>query len=322
MIVCSYEDRPSSLVGIKLLILSLKRHCPDLDVHIYVPDADADFCTWVGLQSNVSLISTPKDSLRGWDIKPTLLLDRLDAGFDEVIWLDSDIIIVRDFRQFLEKLPNDVYVATEEPSWAPWQGSQLRTKRLGLELGRIFPKTINTCVNRVTPFHRQLLERWNETLHRTDYQDSQSKSYDDREFHLGCDQDLLTGLLGSTEFVHIPVMLLRSGHDVAHCFLNRGYPIRSRLGNLFKGLPTFVHAQGPKPWDIDDELFAELSPYCAEALSYEEKLLELTPWMKPRSRWGLFLHWVTFGNPNLRDLPIVLVHEVGVWLGKLKFSAN
>jgi hypothetical protein len=310
MIVCSYEDRASSLVGVKLLILSLAQHCPDIEVHIYSPIADKNFQSWINRQSKVCLIATPENYLGGWNIKPFVLLDELNAGFDEVIWLDSDIIITSDFRPLLQGLPKDFYVAAEERPWAPNQGSVLRAKRLGLQVGRIFLRTINSCVNRVTPFHRQLLERWKEMLYRFDYQEAQTKSWAEREFLLGSDQDLLTGLLGSTEFTHIPVKLLRTGLDIAHFFCAREYTVGNRIRNLFKGLPPFVHAQGPKPWELPEQLFSELSPYCAVALPYQEKIHELTPWMNPRSTWGRLLDSLTCRNPNLRDIPVVAIREI------------
>lgn len=309
MIVCAYEDRPSALVGLKLLLLSLARHSPGLPVRLYCPVSDDNFRAWVKGQPNVELRAPPPDCLAGWDVKPTLILELFDEGHDEVVWMDTDLIITRDLRQIIGELPEDVFVAAEEHPWALGNGSPRRTEHLGLQVARIFPRTFNAGILRVTRYHRPLLEHWNVLLREPEYRKSQSLPFEQRLWYFGCDQDLLTGLLGSTLFEHIPVRLLSAGPEIAHCFCNRGYTVGNRLGNLFRGLPPLVHGQGPKPWELTDVLFAELSPYCAAALPYAEQLDEPTSWMRPRSGWGRFLNGLTLGNPNLRDMPLVAAYE-------------
>jgi hypothetical protein len=243
------------------------------------------------------------------------LLDLFDAGHDEVVWMDTDLIVMRDIRLVLGVLPEEVFVVAEEHPWVSGNGSTRRTEYLELEVGRVFPRTLNAGFLRVTRFHRPLLERWNLLLRRPDYRESQNLPYEERLWYLGCDQDLLSGLLGSTDFMHVPLKLLRAGPDIAQCFCNRGYTVANRLRNLFKGLPPLVHGQGPKPWELTNVLFAELSPYCAAALPYAEQLDEPTSWMKPRSGWGRLLDGLALGNPNLRDLPLVAAYETKhVWL--------
>ncbi|HEV2863945.1 MAG TPA: hypothetical protein VGX48_23315 [Pyrinomonadaceae bacterium] len=311
MIVCAYEDRPSALVGLKLLLLSLARQSPGLRVRLYCPAADAAFESWVAGQPDVELRPTPPDSLGGWDVKPTLLLELFDEGHDEVFWLDTDLIVTSDVRALMGGLPEEVMVAAEEHPWALGNNSPRRTEHLGLEVARIFPRTLNAGVLRMTPYHRPLLERWNVLLRQPAYRESQGLPFDERLWYFGCDQDLLSGLLGSTEFAHIPVHLLRAGPDIAHCFCDRGYTTGNRIGNLFRGLPPLVHGQGPKPWELTGVLFAELSPYCAAALPYAGQLGEPASWMRPRSAWGRLLNGLTLGNPNLRDLPLVAAYEAG-----------
>jgi len=314
MIVCAYEDRPMALVGLKLLVLSLARQSPGLKVHLYSSVSNESFQSWIGRQPNVDVFAPPANCLEGWDVKPTLLLDLFDAGHDEVVWMDTDLIVTRDVRSLLEDLSEEVFVAAEEHPWVAGNGNSRRTTYLGLEVGRVFPRTLNAGFLRVTPFHRPLLERWNLLLRRPDYRASQKLPYEERRWYLGCDQDLLSGLLGSTEFAHIPVKLLRAGPDIAQCFCNRGYTVSNRFRNLFTGLPPLVHGQGPKPWELTDVLFAELSPYCAAAWPYKNQLEEPTGWMRPRSRLARMLNGLALGNPNLRDMPLVVAYETTrVW---------
>jgi len=309
MIVCTYEDRPSALVGLKLLILSLAHHCPQLQIHLYTPLREKNFSEWLEKQSNVVMKKLPDIRNTGWDIKPGLLLDLLNEGFENVIWLDSDIIVNRNFRPTMEAFQGDVLIAVEEHLWVTGHNSPQRTLYLGLELGRIFPITINTCILRVTPYHRDLIGAWNSYLLRDDYKKSQSQSFDDRPWYLGSDQDILAGLLGSTDFADIPVKQLKSGANVAHCFCGYGYSVIDRIKNLFRGLPDFVHAQGPKPWEIPEALFSELSPYCYAAAHYKDYLDEPAKWMEVKSGMARFFNFIALSNPNLRDFPLAVVYE-------------
>lgn len=98
MIVCTSEDRASSLVALQVLVVSLARHCPDIDVHACVPAATDDFLHWADRHPTLRLLPHRAEWPTGWNIKPTLLANRLAAGHDEVVWLDTDIAVTRDFR--------------------------------------------------------------------------------------------------------------------------------------------------------------------------------------------------------------------------------
>lgn len=309
MILCAYEDRVETLVGLKLLILSLAEKCPGLKIHIYTPLHDSVFFSWIEKQPHAIIAELPETEHYGWDIKPSILLDMLNKGFDDVVWIDSDIIVNRDFRHTIESLSSETLLAVEEHPFVMGNNNPKRTEYLGLKVGRIFARTINTCVLRITSFHRTLIQEWNRQLQRQDYREAQSQSFDDRPWFLGGDQDLLAGLLGSTDFLHIPVKQLKSGTDVAHCFCGYGYMVKDRIKNLFRGLPDLVHAQGPKPWELPDVLFSELSPYSSIALLYKNCLDEPASWLEIKTALACFLNTFAFGNPNLRDLPTTIFYE-------------
>lgn len=312
MIICTYEDRPMALTGLKLLVLSVTRHCPDLEIHAFAPVFDEGFRSWARRYSNLRLLPSPTAGLLGWNVKPTLLADRLDAGFEEVVWLDSDIVITRDFRRSWGTLARDVCVVAEEFRWPNGgDSSATRTRALGLERGRVFGRAINSGVIRVTPAHRSLVTRWAALLAHPDYQAAQARPIGDRPLHQKSDQDVLAGLLGSKTFADIPVRRLSPPHDILYCGwdMYESYPLRDRLVNATGGLPPLVHAIGlQKPWfpAIATRKSAGLSPYCAAAVSYEKDLGEPATWMRPRTPVARLLHALALGNPGLRDLPAAL----------------
>ncbi len=267
MIVCTYEDREDALVGVKILVLSLARHCPDVDVHAFAPACGNAFRQWAGRQPRLRLHTSRPDGPPGWNVKPAVLLDRLAAGHDEVVWLDSDIVLAGDFRPACRGLAPDVCVVAEELPWpSGGDGSAPRTRAFGFDVGRAFPRAINSGVVRVTPAHRALLDAWRELLARSDYLDAQRLKAGERPLHHVGDQDGLAALLGSTGFAAVPVRLLRSPRDILYAGWGPydGYPLSARLRHLATGLPPLVHAFGAqKPWSaaIARRRSAGLSPY-------------------------------------------------------------
>lgn len=307
MIVCAYEDRPNCYVGLKLLVLSLAKHCPGLPVHVYLPQTAIEFRRWASGRPTVEyILPLPSTEFTGWDVKPGILLDCLAQGHDEVWWMDSDLLATRDWRRVIPELESDRLVIAEERASAPGHDSPERTIRLGLTPARTFRRTMCACVLRVTTEHKTLLREWQEGLRSADYRHQQQLDFDNRDWALGSDQEVLVGLLGSTRFAHIAVHTLRSGREIAQCFCGGGYAVPDRIRNMGRGLPALVHAQGPKPWELQGVLFAELSPYSWAALEYSDQLGELTEWIQPRRPLAKFLQRVSSGNPNLRDLPCAL----------------
>lgn len=306
MLICAYEDRVSDLVGLKLLILSLARHCPDLSVNLFCPTATPDFCRWLKIHPQVRLREIPAMNTQGWNVKPDILLTLLNEGHNQVIWLDSDIIITKDFKPLLD-VTDDTLVVAQEHRWDT-QGSEPRTNGWGLPHGRKLASTVNTCFIRVTPAHRRLLEEWKRYLATPAYREAQAKEWSQQPVHLVGDQDVFTALLGSSAFADVKLHYLRRGLDIAQCFQADGFTVSERLANLFCGLPVFVHAQGPKPWRSKREqgTYLELSPYCFAARPYRKQLNEDTSWIDIESRLGKILHILALGHPSLQGLPLAL----------------
>lgn len=285
MKICAYEDRPSDLIGLKLLVLSVLRRCPDASIELTVPGAPDAFVRWAEARPNVVVRPEPIAGRAGYDIKPYLLLKLLESGEREAIWIDSDIIVTGDVRRFFANLHDTTIVVAEEYFGARAQGGTIRTEGFGLPIGRPLPSTVNSCVVRVTPAHRRLLMAWDTLLSSEAYRSAQAKRWDERPLSMLGDQDVLTALLGSAEFMDIPIRWIRRGAEIAHCFQYGGYAAHERLRNvLLRSAPAFVHSQGQKPWRPPDgarTLHLELSPYTLAALDYVNELGEESTWASP-----------------------------------------
>jgi hypothetical protein len=349
MVVCIYEDRAKNLIGVKLTVLSLARHCPTLPIIIICPQPPAAFRHWAESLSNVKLISDENLGVSGWNVKPTILLDRLSEGYTEVVWIDSDIIINNDFRQHFENLDEHTLLTTQDNYWGQQQGGTHRTVTWGLTPGRTFSTTINTGILRVTPQHIDMLKEWQKMLNDPGYMEAQRQPLYNRPLHMLGDQEVLTALLGSVEFSHVPVKMLRRGIDIAQCFGPAGYTPTERLQSLItgEGLPPFVHSMGYKPWQMTpsaaaiensndsfkkrlrtyySHLHLQLSPYTSIAREYRKEIEEDAPWMDVKSFAGRLFEILSNSHPILQGFPLALfdagVRHVRRFLGIARYRLN
>jgi hypothetical protein len=349
MIVCVHEDRPEYLIGLKLTVLSLTRHCPDLPVIISCPHPPDTFRQWVATLSNAQLMADPNLAGLSWNVKPTILLKCLNEGHRDVIWIDTDILVNQDFRPRLGHLDDKTLVVTQEVYWGQQQGGNHRTLAWGLKPERILPTTVNTGVVRVTPQHIELLHAWQTLLNHPAYRQAQLQPYYERPLHMLTDQEVLTALLGSTEFSDIPIKMLERGVDIAQCFGPAGYTPTERLHNLRRGLPAFIHSMGRKPWErapspkqvwsskepllrrlrkYYDYIHLELSPYTALAREYQEQVGEEATWMEMKSTPARLLATLSAGHPTLQGFPLALF-DAGVrytrrliGMGRYRFDSS
>lgn len=311
VIACAYEDRPSHLLGVKLLVCSLARHAPDLQLQLTCPVADENLRRWLEAYPQVTLDVNRPSEARGWDVKPTLLLRLLDQGHDEVVWLDSDIILTRDFRPF--GLSPEVLLLAEDDYWNGPKECALRTLGWGLPLGRKLPRVPNSGVIRVTPAHRSLLVAWQGLMATPEYRRAQQAGFGQRPFYMLGDQDVIASLLGSEEFASVPVEFLLRGRDIIQHCSPPAYAPTDRIANLFRGTPAFVHIQAEKPWTFTEVprfwqdprryysfLAVECSPYGHFARKHAAELGELPACLQIRSWPGRLSDVASLGNPHLR----------------------
>jgi hypothetical protein len=327
MIVCSYEDRPTDLVGLKLLVSSLRRHVPGVAVYICCPNAPPAFQRWIAARPGVQLDQTVHPTLKGWNVKPALLLRLLDAGHDDVIWMDSDLIVAGDFRGLIED--DQSLVLTNEIAWNPRKESLLRTRSWNLPPARTVPPIVNSAFIRVTPSYRPLIAEWARLMTTPEYQAVQRLPIGERPTHMLGDQDVLTALLGSAEFSDLRVRFLRRGREIIHD-TEGGYPPLDRLANLMGPMPPLVHAQAYKPWRFPTPpapldapgryyhfLHVETSPYSYLAREYRDELDEPTPYLDMHSLYGKAADAVARGNPHMSGFAQAVMSRViarGHWV--------
>lgn len=324
MIVVMYEDRPQALVGVRLAILSLARHCPRLPVLVWAPNADGSFNEWSRNMANVEVRNHRSGVFgRRWDVKPSVLLNALSERQDTIMWLDSDVILTGDVEARLSSVDPEAVVGTEEYFWGDHQGTTYRTTGLGLTPARRFTATINTGLLRVAPSHVPLLSHWCQILACPEYEAAQEQM--DRPIHFFGDQEVLTGLLGSSSYAHVPVVQLRRGADIAQCFGPSGFTARERIRSG-RSLPMLIHAMGRKPWAearsfaqngppgvlrrAVEAIHQDLTPYVEVARTYREELGVDAAWLEPRTRAGATMIRLLPGHPALRELPLTAVESL------------
>ena len=109
---------PASL-GFACCLHSLARAEPGCAVILFCPFADENFIRFAAGLTEISVeirtVSPP--GAYSWNVKPQALLELLNEGADEVVWIDSDIIVSSRFIQRLSALDTNMIVVTEEALW-------------------------------------------------------------------------------------------------------------------------------------------------------------------------------------------------------------
>ena len=154
--VCSYEDRPEAMDSLILMGESLCRVDPEVSLHVTVPEAPASVRAWAERRPEVILSTKRPQGVSGWDVKPWLLLQELNEGNREALWLDSDIIVTRPVSALLKEAQADLLIVAEE-----WDGVSAAAVAHLWEAAPVRPVApVNSCFVRVSEGHRRLLERW------------------------------------------------------------------------------------------------------------------------------------------------------------------
>ncbi|SFI09670.1 hypothetical protein [Albimonas pacifica] len=306
--VCTYENRPNELVALKLLVLSLARQEPEARVHVPtagMPQASLD---WLSGQANVALHPEIELDGKGWDVKPSILIGLLEGGLEQVVWMDADIIAARPLGDLFSGMgPETLGVADE--AWRPRRvGTRIRAQAHGLpgltELGF----TANTCIVRATRSHLRLLEDWLALLKGDAYRAAQAGHWAERPFHLLGDQDLLNAVLGARPGAERQVRRVRSGRDIAHCFLDMDYTFGERVRAAASGGLRLYHAHRSNPWlrkaaGVAPDFSRATSPYRIAAKRYAAELEpEERTWLENDGPFAGLAQRLSFGRPDLAGL--------------------
>ena len=306
VVACSYEDRKTHQIGLKVLCATMHRYSPSIPLKIATTSQDGELDAWLSRYKRCEQIRLVDGAGCGWDVKPTLLLQLLDEGWERVLWIDADIAANGDVLQLVPEDPN-IFVASEPVPAAPNDSSAESTKALGLEIGREMP-IVNSCFLHVSSSHRALLEDWAQCQQLEAYQEAQRKPPKQRPSYFVSDQDVLRGVLGSRKHAHVKVQRIRCGRDIVHCLGVRNYRIRDRLLNIGRGMPKLIHAHGPKkPWFEGHSEASQLQPYDYVVRSVADLMDgEEISWARVTSAKRRMFYWLTCRSPNLGGLPSAL----------------
>ncbi len=319
---CLVEDRPRGEIGVKLLILSLAEHCSHPQAVLFLPDPTDGFRLWL---KSFPWAELRTERLRGAGscvVKPSALLHLLEQGLPNVVWLDTDLLALRDPRPLFDAMDADTVGMAEEIRSAPHQGTECRTRGWGMEVGRTLPFTLSSCILRMTSRHMDLIREWRRLMESDDFTRHLEVPMPVRPIHAMGDQDVLNALLGSRKWAEFPLKVFRLGDALAHCGGAMTYSVGERLGHLLGAKPVFLHSLSSKPWQLLDpdwtfggtnrryrELMQEISPYLMSCRRYRDKLDDPCRWMDHRTPLGTCLRWMGFGNRALTGLPLALAAE-------------
>jgi hypothetical protein len=334
--VCVAEDREACEPCLKLLLASLSLRCPGMPISLFYPVANGAFLQWLSAYPQVQLQADRLKNGYGWNVKPQAIMQLLDAGFDEVIWIDSDVLVTRDIRPLFHALDAAVFVATEQmlaPDRKEDDGAGLRARLWQLSVCRVLPAALNSGVIRATRLHYALMERWWELLQSDAYQSCQQKEWLKRPIHMAGDQDVLIALLTSTEFAQIPLKTLRRGKHIVQFDGVWGYTTAERARNLLGDGPTFIHCIGGKPWVARWEserpnhlreylkmVYLDVSPYTLSSAKFSQDLGCDTNWMRAHYRLSSILRLLAMQHPALTGLPMAVFTDVARLIKRVHHS--
>jgi len=320
--ICSYEDRPEAMDSLILMGESLCAVDREVSLHLIVPDPPDAVRAWAHRRPEVLISTTRPTGVTGWDVKPWLLLQELSEGRQEVLWLDSDIIVTRPISRMLQEFPRESVIFAEE-----WTRSKIPVSHLwGLPSVRPV-QLFNNCFIRATQAHRPLLERWLQMTRDPRYREAQALPFERRPIQALHDGWLLIALLESEEFGQVPFDYIRLGRHIAQCAGSSGYWPHHRLLDLFRGLPPLIHGLGRKPWEPGRarsriqrfllDLATDVSPYVLAARRVARNI-DMTPdWLEARTRTGATLRALTAGHPGMAGLPLASLHALHMKISQM-----
>ena len=321
--VCAFEDRAVAMDSLILMGESLCAADRDVSLHLTVPDAPDFVRDWARSRPQVILSTERPPGVTGWDAKPWVMLQELNQGHPQVLWLDDDIIVTRPVSSMLREFPDGDLLFAQE--WGPWiiPVSHLWGMPSARPVG-----LFNNCFIRATQAHRPLLERWLQMTHDPRYREAQALPYEKRPVQAQHDGWLLVALLESEEFGRVPYQCIRRGRHIAQCAGSSGYKPLDRVLDLYRGLPPLIHGLGRKPWEATREpsrvqrylldLATDVSPYVLAARKVAKTVGRSPGWIEPRTRTGAAFRTLTGNHPGMAGLPLSCFHAAHMSVERMR----
>ena len=309
--ICAFDDR-ASLIGAKLLILSLEKHCRDFTLYLGFTDENPAFNDWLSRHGpHVIMVEMPRVAdvcLK--HIKPLLFLELFRRGVDDVTWLDTDVLVLRDIEPEIRRLGSDCVAVTEDiNSFVPQ--TNLRA-HYHMSPVRDLPGCVNSCMVRFTSAHVPLLEKWLDFMRDPVFLEQWNKPLGERLWGFGLDQTVLQVLLccrGENWTPPSSVAFWKSGPDVIQEWGVRTYKPWDRIkATLGWNRPFALHLIGyEKPWTAFSRIHRHrwASVFCTMAQPYAAETEEDLSWAFPTSLGAKMAQWFSLGQPHL----------VGFWHG-------
>jgi hypothetical protein len=143
--ICVAEDRESCEPSLKLLLLSLNAHCHEAAVSLFYPPANDAFLAWLKKCPQVRLQTSHLKNGYGWNVKPQAIMQMIHNGFDEVVWIDSDIVVNRNLFTVVSGLTRNILLVAEHTlAQERWDRNALRARLSGLQIGRVLPFAVSS----------------------------------------------------------------------------------------------------------------------------------------------------------------------------------
>jgi hypothetical protein len=305
---CTFENRPESQIGLKLLALSLERYCGDFTLCVGMMGPQPALSDWLRRHAPHAVevpIPPVSDPAGIWQVKPGLILQLLAQGWDDVTWLDADLIVLRDLHSLLGPLDETTLLLAQELDYA-FEFNRPVLEAYGLRPARELKGCVNTCAMRMTTCHEPLLRRMIACMESPFFKEQTDLPPARRTIKWHYDQTIMEMLLstaGGDWTPDFPVQLIPDGSGVIQELGVSRYRLLDRLRNGL-GLvhPWIVHCLGMKPWDPSPRTrrYRAVSVYSAFAEQYRDQVEEPMPWANAdgwNSRAGRLLslgqpHWM------------------------------
>jgi hypothetical protein len=310
---CAFENRPNARIGVKLLALSLEKHCRNFTLYLGVLEQDPELADWLRRRAPhaVQVQLTPfaqGSSIK--HVKPVFILELFARGLTEVTWLDTDLLVLKDPAELLASLDSETILVAQDMDHL-FEFNPRLLEHYRLSPLRKLESRVNTCILRVTTRHKVLLEKFLDFLLDPLFLEEQEKPSLERAQDFAYEQKILELLLcasGPGWTPAFPVRFIPEGSGIIQELGVTTYGLRDRfLNGLGWNRPWFVHAPGEiKPWlpDPHSRSYRGASVYSSFAERYRNQVEEEMSWTNSAglsSRIGRLLnfgksHWMGWAH--------------------------